>query len=225
MAAVLADRFGMNLPMKLIIPIARSTPFLSVGSDILIMAFTFLSSGSTPHADSKSPKNVISCTSNWHLILLSFNPFYQTTCTTYANLSLCSFSDILHIIMPYTWHWTPSRPSRMSSTALWKISDADLMTKGIHKVITSVWCIEATIFGAFSSNFTCQKPCDVSCVLSSYLFMLWNLWVFTLHICSKICFRFLLCCSLFFWHTNNGCSSFARHSIIFITKSLCMLLS
>ncbi len=39
--AVLEVRLGMNLPRKLIIPMARKTPFLSVGAGMSSMACTF----------------------------------------------------------------------------------------------------------------------------------------------------------------------------------------
>ena len=48
---VLEDKFGMNFPMKLIMPNARSTPFLSSGLGMSSIALILLLSGSTPAAD------------------------------------------------------------------------------------------------------------------------------------------------------------------------------
>lgn len=73
-------RFGMNLPRKFIIPMALSTPFLSVGVGMSTIACTFDWSGLTPSLVNLSPKKVFWVTPNRHFSLLSFNSFFLTLC-------------------------------------------------------------------------------------------------------------------------------------------------
>lgn len=74
-ANVLTDYFGRNFPIKFIMPITQSIPFLSVGRGMPKITFFFISSGSMPLADILSLKNVISCTPNWYLTPFSLFPF------------------------------------------------------------------------------------------------------------------------------------------------------